>query len=536
MNQLRGIKKKETLNFVIQFLAFIALLSQFSCTYNTSKEKNKPIILASKGKIDSLDPAQASKLLAIQLISALGDTLYRINSDGSLEPRLAKEKPQVSKDGLTILIPLREDVLFHDNTPFNAKAMAFSIERFINIGTLNYIINDRIKSIETPEEFLLKIKLEKPSSSINGLLTSINLTPVSPIYYSQYKGKFINETLIGTGPYKLINYSPERQSLVPFDNYWDEKPANSGINYISFNTSASLFNAIKTSQVDILLSNSIEDGHRLSLHRSSQKGDLIEAEGPAMQIGYIAFNTKAKTLKPTIIRQALLHSFDRELISEQVSYGLREPLRALIPPIIQVNNVPQWPKYDPKTAKKFFKEAGLCNNNKLTLILTFRSNVPADKLLALTWKEQVKRDLSDCLEIALNGVESTTVYKQLSDGIYEAVILGWTGDYPDPYAYLSPLLDCKEIVIDLCKEGEAVFGGTFWANKDIQKSLEKSESLLGNKRLEELRKIETIAADGASLLPIWILKPRVWVQKDISQPEFDGSGRLRLDMIRKKHE
>ncbi len=113
MNQLRGIKKKETLNFVIQFLAFIALLSQFSCTYNTSKEKNKPIILASKGKIDSLDPAQASKLLAIQLISALGDTLYRINSDGSLEPRLAKEKPQVSKDGLTILINLTDDVLFH---------------------------------------------------------------------------------------------------------------------------------------------------------------------------------------------------------------------------------------------------------------------------------------------------------------------------------------------------------------------------------------------------------------------------------------
>ena len=41
------------------------------------------------------------------------------------------------------------------------------------------------------------------------------------------------------------------------------------------------------------------------------------------------------------------------------------------------------------------------------------------------------------MEISLNGVESTTVYKQLAEGAYESVILDWTGDYPDPYAFLS---------------------------------------------------------------------------------------------------
>ena len=72
--------------------------------------------------------------------------------------------------------------------------------------------------------------------------------------------------------------------------------------------------------------------------------------------------------------------------------------------------------------------------------LTFRSNVPADKLLALTWQAQIKRDLNDCLVLNLDGVESTTVYRQLGEGVFKAVMLDWRGTYPDPEAYLTPLL------------------------------------------------------------------------------------------------
>jgi len=528
MNLIRNYLKP-----VLKLIVFAIVFNQISCT--PQKPENL-ITLASNGKIESLDPAQANKLLAIQLISTLGDTLYRIDSNGSLEPRLARGKPILSSDGLTISIPLREDVLFHDGTHFDSEAMAFSIKRFQEIGTLNYIINDRILQIDTPEKYLLKIKLSRPSSSINGLLTSINLTPISPSFYSKYKDKFLNNNIVATGPYKLSHFSPERISIKPFDNYWDQKSNNFGINYISFNTSTSLFSAIKTGQVDILLSNSIEDGHRLILNKLSQEGILNEGKGPAMQIGYIAFRTNSELLKEKKIRQALSYSIDRELISNQVSYGQREPLRSLIPPILQINSTSQWPKFQPDIAKNLFKEAGYCNGEILTIPLTFRSNVPSDKLLALTWQEQIKRDLSDCLKISLNGVESTTVYKQLSDGIYDAVILEWTGDYPDPYSYLSPLLDCKQIKNNVCKEGEAVIGGTFWGDLELQDSLDKSELLTGEERLNELRKVESIAAKGLPIIPIWNLNPRAWTQPNLNEPEFDGSGRLRLDKISNNHE
>ncbi len=500
-----------------------------------SNSNFKGIIVASKGKIESLDPAQANKLLALQLISSLGDTLYRINLEGSLIPMLAKDKPKISKDGLSIFIPLRTDVLFHDGSKFNAKAMAFSLIRFKEIGTLNYITKN-IKSVEAPDEFLLQINLTKPSKSIKGLLTSINLTPLSPTSYAPYKDKFLINDFIGTGPYKLKSYSAERQSIEPFNNYWGEEAKNLGITFVNFTNSTSLFSAIKAGQVDVLLSNSVEDVHSKALNNLAQKDFLIEGEGPPMEIGYIAFRANSDLLKNKKIRQALSFSLDRNLISNQVSYGQREPLRSITPSFLGISNNSPWPTYNIETANKLFKEAGICNNKKLNLPLTFRSNVPSDKLLALKWQQQIKRDLPHCLEISLNGVESTTIYKQLSEGVFDAVILDWTGDYPDPYAYLAPLLDCNKIKEEVCEDGEAVTGGTFWANEALQESLIKSELLNEEERYEELRKVEALAAEGGAILPVWQLKPRVWARNNLSKPKFDGSGRLLLQKMIKINE
>ena len=72
------MKKKALLTV---FIILISLL-QNSCG---SKKISKKITVASSGKIESLDPARASTLKAIQLISSLGDTLYELNSNGEFE-------------------------------------------------------------------------------------------------------------------------------------------------------------------------------------------------------------------------------------------------------------------------------------------------------------------------------------------------------------------------------------------------------------------------------------------------------------------
>ena len=522
--------KSKRLKNIFKISTITLIFFQISCTQG---KRNENIIVASAGKIESLDPAQASTLRTLQLLSALGDTLYKINNEGDLYPVLAKDLPRVSKNGLLIDIPLRENVFFHDGTIFNANAMKFSLKRFMNIGTLNYLLNDKIEDIIVKDDFLLRLKLKKPSSSIKSLLTSVNLTPISPNSYNNYKDKFKNNDFIGTGPYYLENFSSNQQTIKTFTNYWGKKPLNKGIDYINFTNSSTLFGAIKTKEVDVLISNSIDDLQRVSLNNMVKKGKINSGEGSPIEIGFITFKSNSLPLSNNIIRKALSYTIDRNLISNQVSFGTRDPLQSIVPPQLHKKDFSPWPSYNPSLARKLLEKEGFCGNNILDIPLTFRSNVPADKLLALTWKDQIKRDLSDCIEITLNGLESTTIYKQLADGSFDAVILDWTGAYPDPEAYLTPLFSCNNIKKDTCLEGEAVFSGSFWADNELQKLLEKSEELDGAKRLSMLLKVEEIAALGNAYIPIWLVKPKAWSLKNISQPEFSSDGLIILQNLKR---
>ncbi len=504
------------------------LICQVSCR---PLRTDNLLIVASASKITSLDPAQASTFGALQLLTALGDPLYRIDSNGLLEPRLASELPKLSDQGLTITIPLRKDVYFHDGTRFNADAMKFSLERFMEIGTLNYIFGERIKSIESPKPFLLVLKLRKQSTSLNSLLTSINLTPVSPKAYRDNKDSFLNKRFVGTGPYMLTSFQTQQKKLEVFPLYWDKKPNNKGINFIHLSNSTALFGAIKTGEVDVLISNSIEEDQRLALNKLSLKGKLNEGKGPALEIGYITLLSNSIPLKDNIIRQAISLSLDRDLISQRVSYSQRKPLRSLVPPILKNDKQAYWPKYNPIQAKKLFQESGYCEGKKLTIPLTFRSNVPTDKLLALTWKAQIEKDLSTCFSLDLNGVESTTVYKQLGQGAFEAVILDWRGAYSDPEAYLSPFLSCEKFTGNVCESGEAAISGSFWTTNGLQKSLEHSDQLTGQARLEKLNQIEKTAANGAAYIPLWLVTPKAWSKPSVSKPEFDGNGQVMLNQL-----
>ena len=113
---------------LLQVCAALAVcFSQNACQPQRTSDR---LIVASAGRITSLDPAQASTFGALQLLSALGDTLYKRSSTGVLTASLAADLPRISDGGLTVTIPLREDVLFHDGTRFDAQAMAFSLRRF----------------------------------------------------------------------------------------------------------------------------------------------------------------------------------------------------------------------------------------------------------------------------------------------------------------------------------------------------------------------------------------------------------------------
>ena len=506
--------------FLSTFIFFIFLL-QYPCK---SQNNSKKITIASSGKIESIDPARANTLKSLQLLYSLGDTLYELNGEGDLIPKLASSMPIFSRDKLKVSIELRENIFFHDGTPFNSEAMKFTIERFQKIGTTNYILRDKIKSIETPNEYTLVINFNKPSTSIEGLLTSVNLTPISPTAYKDYHDKFLNDDFIGTGAYSLRRFSKEIQILDENLNYWGPKPKNNGINFVGYSNSSSLYGALISKQIDVLLSNSIDDSQRNKLRSLSENNKLKEGSSEPTEITFLSLRTNSPPFDNKEIRLAIAKSLNRELISQKISYDQREPAYSIIPPILNNNKQGSWPKYSPKDAIRIFRNQGYCDGNTLNLSLTYRSNVPNDKLIALAWQQDLKNNMEDCFSLTINGVESTTIYKNISEGIYSAVILDWTGAYSDPEAYLKPLLSCNYIEGNNCSEGESVFSGSFWGSNKVEKLFLKSESLTGEARLDKLYKIEEIAAEEIPYIPIWISSQKAWGQNNISKPIFNGAG------------
>ena len=61
---------------ILKVSSIILIILQLSCVQSKKREH---IIVASAGKIESLDPAQANTLRTLQILSALGDTLYKTN-------------------------------------------------------------------------------------------------------------------------------------------------------------------------------------------------------------------------------------------------------------------------------------------------------------------------------------------------------------------------------------------------------------------------------------------------------------------------
>src|SRR5699024_2842369 len=60
---------------------------------------------------DDLDPTTARTAAASAILDTVCYALYAFDFDAELQPQLASDLPETSEDGLTVTIPLRDDVV-----------------------------------------------------------------------------------------------------------------------------------------------------------------------------------------------------------------------------------------------------------------------------------------------------------------------------------------------------------------------------------------------------------------------------------------
>ena len=480
-----------------------------------------------------LDPAEAYELRSLSLIYNMSDRLYTYPpGSAELQPQLATALPKVSADGLTYTIPLRMGVVFHDGTPFNAEAMAFSLRRFIeNKGKPSFLLSDVVEKIDPTGDYELTIKLNKPFAAFPSLLAFTGTAPVSPKAYEIGVGKFVPNTFVGTGPYKLANYGTDSVRFDVFDKYWGEKPANKGVNLqIYLNNAANLFNGFKTKAVDVAYI-ALEPDQIRSLEQGAKKGgwQAVSAEGSA--ISYMVLNVKQKPLDNPLVRQAIASVINRPLLNERVLYNQGQPLYSTVPTTFNVSQPAFKEQYGDgniEKAKQLLQQAGFSASNPVRLQLWYPSSSPPRRLAADVIKAYTQQQMGGMLEFEVNTVEGATFFKDISRGVYPTALLDWYPDFLDPDNYVQPFLQCtKGSAANGCEEGASQTQGSFYYSDRMNQLIDQERKELNPEtRAKIFAEIQTLVAQDVPLIPLWQSKDFLFAQQGVTGAAIDPTQNL----------
>jgi len=489
---------------LIEWCCVFSLVFCLVACQGAIKPKPDRIVIGTTSQIRTLDPADAYEFWAGNILFHLTDRLYAYRPGTTeLMPQLARDFPTVSADGLVYRIPLRSGVKFQDGIAFDSKAMAFSLDRFMNMGGApSFLLKDTIDRLEATKPDELVVYLKAPLPFFLKLLAFTGAGAVSPQFYQSQPG-FVPDRVVGTGAYELTEYVPGNVlRLRPFAGYWGKKAQNQGIDIQFFSSSANLLNAFKTGAVDVAYQ-TLSPYQVRNLEEQAPKQGWQVVKGDSATILYMSLNVTQPPLDDQRVRQALALAIDRELIADRVFMGQRLPLYSLIPKTLD-QSLPVF-RRDLDRAKQLLQEGGYSPDRPAVISLWYSPRYGGNgDIIAKTLQATIDRDLGGTIRLELEPVETTTAYALIDQGVYPAFLFDWVPDILDGDNFLQPFLSCDRAENDRCVEGSSHFQGSFFFDQELN-NLIKQQRQMQNKteRKKIIDRIQNLSALYVPFIPLW---------------------------------
>ena len=511
--------------YIILFLFCFALTvgCNNSSEQNNSTNLGERISVGTTLKPRTLDPADNYELAGLNIIYNVAESLYTYKvGTTDIEPLLATAMPSISEDGLIYTIPVREGVTFHDGTAFNAEAMAFSLQRFMqNGGKPAFLLADIIDTVEASGEYELKISLKQPFAAFPALLAFPGACAVSPQAYKIGAGSFAPNILVGTGKYKLAQFKSDSINLNINEGYWGGKEAiaNQGINMqIYAGNSANLFNSFKTRAIDVAYQSLDPQQIESLLDSAGDKWQTIEGSGTV--VNYLVLNQQQEPLNQPDVRKAIAAIVNRALINQRVLKEQAEPIYSLIPTAFEAYQPAFEQKYgdgNVSKAKELLTKAGYSAANPAIVEIWHPSGSITRGIVADTLKAYADSELGGAIQFIPNSVESASFFGNLSQGVYPAALADWYPDFLDPDNYIQPFIGCAKGSPNVgCEEGAAQSRGSFYysdrANQLIERSRTEQDPA---KRKIVFGELQELLAQDVPYIPLWQTKDYAFAQSDI---------------------
>ncbi|ALS75634.1 peptide ABC transporter substrate-binding protein [Planococcus rifietoensis] len=399
----------------------------------------------------SLDPINVTDGESIRVTHNIYETLLEYDHNLELQPKLATEYSS-SEDGLTWTFQLREGVKFHDGTDFNADAVVFNFERWMDpenpyhegdfpyypflYGGFKGDENHLIESVTATGEHELEIVLKRKTAPFLSYLAISMFGIASPAAIEQY-GAGIGENPVGTGPFKFEEWNRNNTiTLSKNEDYWMEgKPYLDQVIYQVIPENSARLNALQTGEIDIV------DGMNASDTTIVEDTEGIELiKRPSFNIGYMAFNMEKEPFDDPLVRKAINMAIDKEEIVDAFYNGLADPATSPLPPSLWSHDE-SLEKYDynVEEAKKLLAEAGLEDGftTELHTMSNPRPYLPEPMKIA----EAIQSDLAEIgITAEIVSSEWATYLEDTKNGKHSMAMYGWTGVMADPDNFLYPNL------------------------------------------------------------------------------------------------
>lgn len=551
--------------------------------------------------VKSLDPANAYDSVSLKVMPLTVESLFQYNylkTPLELEPLLAAEMPKVSKDGKTYTIKIKQGVLFQDDAAFpNGKGRELKAQDFIYAWkrllhpdlqsngswifedkVVGYsqlktkILTDKSKSVdehlasEIPgfkalDDYTIQIQLEKPYRQILMVLQMGFGAPVPVEAVQKYGQQGLNDRMIGTGPFRLREFSRGSKIILEKNpSFREEKypsvgdknatstglladagkalPFLDGIEFQIIKEDSPNWLQFQKGRLDV--SGIPKDSFDTAVSASGELSQELRDKGIGLQVSdrpvafYLNFNMKdALVGKNVNLRRALVRAIDRDFMIRTFLNGRGIKATTIVPPGIEghTGRKELVGDFNIAEAKEYLKKAGYPDGANLP---TIRFDLRGAATQTRQQGDYIKQALAQIgvnVEVIANTFPA--YLEKEKTGNLQFFIGGWSADYPDPENFLQ-LLYSKNVA-----PGP---NASNWQNAKFDALYQKIADMSPGKAKDALvMEAEKIAFDDAvwsmlffprsfDLSHAWVknYRPNDLINNDLKYLRVDGAEREKL--------
>jgi peptide/nickel transport system substrate-binding protein len=316
------------------------------------------IVIALGSEPTSLDPHLVDDGGERAINDNIYETLLARTPDGELIPSLATALPTMVDD-TTWQFTLRDDVTFHDGTPFNADSVVATVERMIGLIAASATDNDGFYSTITGatkvDDFTVNITTDGPDGVLPARMYWLKMVTAADAAKDD-----LSDAPNGTGPYTFVSRETGVSiQLAANPDYWDGVPSIANVTYEFVSEGGTRLAGLKSGEYDLITNLPPQD-----VEQAPQAANIQGQENPI-----IILNVDEGITADPDVRLALNLAIDKEAIAEQVYGGFAQVVNGqlLAPSILGHNDTLEPYPYDPEQAAQLIEDAGVAGQT-ITLV------------------------------------------------------------------------------------------------------------------------------------------------------------------------